>query len=53
MHICGKCGKEFKTEDAYLAHTCKDTGVTPKDGLSMGLHYTAIQEAAIKRGSKK
>ena len=22
-HICGQCGKEFKTEKEYLEHKCK------------------------------
>lgn len=50
MHICGKCEKSFKSEKAYMEHTCEVTTVTPKDGLSMGLHYEAIQNAALKRG---
>ena len=50
MHICGKCEKSFKSEKAYMEHTCEVTTVTPKDVLSMGLHYEAIQQAALKRG---
>lgn len=53
MHICGKCEKSFKSEKAYMEHTCEVTTVTPKDGLSMGLHYEAIQKAALKRGKDK
>ena len=30
-HICGACGKEFKTEKGYLNHKCKKTGYTPTD----------------------
>jgi hypothetical protein len=28
-HICGFCNKEFKSEEAYLKHTCKVTGLKP------------------------
>lgn len=49
-HVCGKCSLQFDTEQSYLEHKCKNTGVKPTNPLSMGLHYEAIQQAALKRG---
>lgn len=50
MHICGKCLLEFEDENKYLDHVCKESKVKPTNPLSMGLHYEAIQQAALKRG---
>lgn len=55
IHVCGKCGEKFSSNEEYLNHECKVTGKKPTDPLH---HYTkeehdAISEAAKKRGEEK
>ncbi len=52
FHICGQCGGKFGSEKRYLDHTCKTTGVTPRDPESMGNDYAAVQDAAVERGQE-
>jgi hypothetical protein len=52
-HICGKCGKEFATEEEYLGHVCEVTGFTPRDMEHQGEDFKAISDAAIARGEAR
>lgn len=52
-HICNLCKGEFKTDLEYTGHTCKSTGVTPKDPEHFGPEFASISEAALKRGAER
>jgi hypothetical protein len=52
-HNCGKCKAGFDTDTEYCDHTCKVTGVTPKDIEHQGPEFLAISESALKRGSER
>lgn len=52
-HICGLCKEQFKTDEEYVGHTCKETGVTPADPEHQGPEFAAISEAALKRGADR
>ena len=53
IHKCGLCGKEFDSEEKYVAHTCPETGVTPADPENLGPEFAAVSEAALKRGEER
>jgi len=57
-HVCGPCGKEFKTADEYIAHACaKAGGKTPTDPEFLEAtttpNFKQVSAAAKKRGDKK
>lgn len=39
-HVCGRCKKEFSSEEKYLEHVCEETGHTPKEPE----HFTPSEE---------
>lgn len=53
INICGKCKAQFDSEQAYVGHTCPETGVTPADPANLGPEFAAISEAALARGAKR
>lgn len=53
IHICGKCKKEFATEDLYSTHKCKETGFTPKDADHLGPEFKKVAESALERGKER
>jgi hypothetical protein len=52
-HVCGLCKAGFADEAKYVAHVCKETGVTPADAEHQGEAFKAVQTAALKRGAEK
>ena len=55
--FCGACGKEFKTNEEYLNHTCEKTGYKPTqiehlDALSNG-RFSLQSKAALARGEAR
>lgn len=56
-NICGACEKQFKGLEAYLEHTCKVSGATPKDiqhQVKTGnKNAQSIADAAIARGEAR
>lgn len=55
--ICGACGKEWKTNEGYLKHKCKETGFTPTeaehfDALTGG-RFSLQSKAALARGEAR
>lgn len=53
VHKCGKCAKEFDTEEKYCTHKCKTTGFTPKDADHLGPEFKKVAEEAQKRGAER
>lgn len=51
--ICGKCEKEYKTQNGYLNHTCDVTGFTPTEPEHQGEQFVRQSIAAHKRGGSK
>lgn len=56
--ICGPCGQEFDTNQAYLEHECsKADGAKPTTPEYLKRttmpNYDQVAEAALKRGSDK
>lgn len=52
-HICGQCSQQFTSDDAYSAHVCQVTGLTPLDPEHLGPEFVAIQSAALARGEER
>jgi len=55
MEVCGICGEEFETREAYLDHACS-TGYKPSEfehQVSLDPNYVKISEAALERGSQQ
>ena len=41
-HFCGKCGKKFANESAYLKHLCSATGFSPGEPQHSTVTYKVI-----------
>lgn len=52
IHICGKCTKQFDSEEAYIVHPCSD-GYTPADPGHQGTEFLEIQKAALERAKER
>lgn len=52
-HICGKCQGEFGSEQEYVEHLCKVTGVQPTNPEHLGPEFQAISQAALARGAAR
>ncbi len=49
-HFCGKCGKGFTAESAYLKHVCSATGFSPAEPK----HFKqAVEVAPEKRAAQE
>ena len=51
-HLCGKCGKKFASEQAYLKHVCPTTGFSPAEPKHFELAYKVISEKTLPKGKK-
>jgi uncharacterized C2H2 Zn-finger protein len=49
-HLCGRCGKTFKDELAYLKHVCSATGFTPKDPKHFGTEPKTVAGNILQPG---
>ena len=49
-HFCGKCGKGFANEPAYLKHVCKETGFSPREPKHFGAAYKVLAEKTLPEG---
>ncbi len=48
-HLCGKCGRKFDTEGAYLKHVCRETGFSPREPKHFNLNNKVIAEKALPK----
>lgn len=48
--ICGKCEREYDTENGYLNHECPVTGVKPTNPLHHGSQFVRQSINAMLRG---
>jgi uncharacterized C2H2 Zn-finger protein len=49
-HFCGKCGKKFANEPAYLKHICKATGFSPREPKHFDAAYRLIPGKELPKG---
>ncbi len=52
-HICGPGGEEFNSNQAYLNHTCSETGKKPTNPEHLGRIFALVSEKAVARGNAK
>jgi len=48
-HLCGKCGKGFANEPAYLKHICPATGFSPGDPQHFATASKAIPDKKLPK----
>lgn len=48
-HFCGKCGKGFTSESAYLKHVCPSTGFSPGEPQHFAAAYRVVPEKTLPK----